>query len=152
MDKSMEWWAIRRGGGRELVVGTLPLYPVRVAILRAHQEAIGLEAREVDGKTTLVQVREPSGEDLVAIAYACLGASWQSPRVDLPSFRSCGRDVVEYGEQVQTALLEQGWSDEGLIEQSGDVMRAIQQSVYRLMGLVEDETEGFSKAQEPQTP
>jgi hypothetical protein len=160
MDQQLEWWALcREPRKRELVVGALPVYPTRMAIIRAHQHALGLRMvtkNDVDADgvptgsqtETMELAEEPDGDDPVAVAYAILGACWQQPAVKLPTFRECKRDVIEYGERVQTALLEQGYLTDGLVEESAKVLGIMQRSVFQMMGLIEDEEAGFDTAQE----
>lgn len=156
----LEWWATKRGGGKELVIGFLPVYPHRVSLLTAHQEAMGLELVERivlddQGNPTdeterkLESVRDPSGEDLVAVAYAAIGLCWDSPDIEgRPNFRECGRDVIDFGERFQTAMLEVGYLEDGIIEASKPVIDAMQDSVFRMMGLITEEERGFEGAQE----
>lgn len=160
MDKTVEWMAQRVGGGSDLVIGFLPHMPVRMKIIAAHHEAIGIGFDEVpllddegnptgQTKTETVYRHDPVGEDLVAIAYAALGVCWtQPPLPDAPSFRECGRDVIEYGERIQTVIMENGYLTDGLIEASKPVIEKMQRTVAIATGLIKETAEDFDTAQE----
>lgn len=156
--EQLEWVAKKLDGTADVVVGSLPTMPARLKVLEAYQDASGYATVQVnvlddEGNPTgevqdeVQQVRDVQTDDLVAVVYAVLGLCWQQPPLPVPSFRDCGRDVVEFGEQFQTVLMESGYSMDGLPTQAAKVYAALERSVYKAMGLIREEAD-FSEAQE----
>lgn len=131
---------LHRGDKRSDLVPVLyPSLPVRIEIFQAFRRACGYLSDEEE---------EPSGPFIEADATACLWASlgvcWAGPDVGLPSFRSCGRDVVSYGEAVFTALYFAGYLQASELAKAG---RELMVDYVNEMLLARKEAEqGFRKA------
>lgn len=169
-------WVLTRGACRDVVGGVLPTLPNRFLLMTAWRAALGIEDVGVDvmqpvlnddgqpvldddGQPVLEpsgqqvsepqQVREADGDDLAAVAYAALGLCWAGPDLGVAmSLRQCKRDVIEYGEHVQTAMWDAGYQDARELMQAGrTALDAIEAATFGAVVASEEEEAGFGTAQ-----
>jgi hypothetical protein len=102
---------LTRGTKRDVLLFSMPTYPDRLHLIGALAKANG----RGDGAPI-----EVDGHDAIAVCWAALGLCW--PTKLQTSFRGVSRDVVAYGEQVVTELLELGYGDAPALSVQGKVL------------------------------
>jgi len=109
--------------------GRLPLIPNRFRLTAAYYEAIGTVVEdengdpELDEKGNLIWEGQ-SVDDVVACYCAAIGFCWTGD-APWPSFRKCGRDVVDFGENIHHHLLEDNKYTTKDIIKAGKGLRAL---------------------------
>lgn len=128
----------RADGRKDGVPVTYPSLPRRIEIYQAFRTAIGYRGDE----------EEPTGpyseQDANAVLWAAVGACWGGRDVGLPDLRDCGRDVVQYGEAVLTALYFAGYCDATEIAEAGS--RLMQDFVREALDARRRAAQGFQGA------
>jgi len=125
--------------GDQTFPGRLPFIPTRFRINSAYWKAFGRVVGEDDDDQAAMNI-----DDVVAVFSACIGLCWVGP-ASWPSFRSAGRDAVDFGEGVMHFLLEDGHTQKDIIE-CGRALREIIRDSLPTVEEVEEQAD-FSEAQ-----
>ncbi len=128
--------------------GRLPLIPNRSRLTAAYFIAVGDVVEDDDGnpleddKGNFIWEGQ-SVDDIVACYCAAIGFCWTG-ETPWPSFRDCGRDVIDFGEHVHHHLLEDKHQTKDILKAGKELRARITASIPKVS---EVEEEGdFSEA------
>lgn len=99
--------------------GRLPFFPTRYLFAAAYHEH----------QPRLGQRSSAASMDTGCLLGAAIGLCWAGEPLDCPSFRECGRDVIDYGEAVIDALIRAGHGLGDIVHAGGLVSMEIIRSL-----------------------
>lgn len=136
----------RHDGRKDTIVCVFPSVPDRMRVHIAYRRAVGYR-RDDDAEP------DPDaydGQDVLAVHFAALGLCRSDAPEGWPTFRGCGRDVVAYGEAVQSALWFEGYTDPSeQSEAGGTLLLAMMEHMFRAIKAADAD---FPKAPDSEAP
>ena len=109
---------LTRTGGADVATFMLPNLNERLALLSANRASLGYLEEDDDKPTGLMNT-----DDVSAVVAAAIGLCYRSGAdLEFPTFREMGRDIIAYGEAVQTVLWTAGYRDPSPLGKIGDIL------------------------------